>query len=213
MRRPWWPVIAALVALGTGTGAGSYLWWLESKPDPAARPVARSAISSAPAASASADSKQEAWAKLNGWQRTTLLPLEAAWQGLDAPNRQRWLAVAARMRGLSPEARGRVQIRMVEWARLSPTMRAQARLQYVYAKRVPASQRNELWKKYQLSPVESARLAKAQSDASMVAPALAQVKPGATTVPITQLLRPATAEVEGGLPAHGQDGDGGPEAG
>jgi len=90
---------------------------------------------------------------------------------------------------------------MVEWAKLSPDKRAQARLQYVYANRVPAAKRNDLWKKYQLSPAASAVLARSQAGVGMVGPALAQVKPGATTVPLTQLFRPATIEVEAGLAA------------
>lgn len=85
-------------------------------------------------------------------------------------------------------------MRMLEWSRLSPKKREQARLQYVYAKRVPAARRNDLWKKYQQSPTASAAGAGPETGVNMVAPALARVKPGATTVPITQLLGPATID-------------------
>ena len=186
---------AGVIAFATGL--------FEAQRDPAVRLVAQAAPVPVPAASSSAAPDQAAWMNLNEWQRTTLLPLAAAWPGLDTFNRQRWLAVAAQMRRLSPEARARVQTRMVAWAKLSPKKRAQARLQYVYAKRVPAAKRNDLWKKYQLSPAAPVARAKPRTGVSMVAPALAQVQPGATTVPITQLLRPTTVEVEGDPAAPG----------
>jgi len=181
---------AGLIAFATGL--------FESKRDAATRPVALSATALVPAASPSAIPDEAAWMNLNTWQRTTLLPLEAAWPGLDSVNRQRWLAVAEQIRRLSPEARARVQMRMVEWAKLSPKERAQARLRWVYANRVPAAKRNDLWKIYQLSPAASAAKAKSPADVRMVGPAMAQVKPGATTVPLTQLFHPATIEAERG---------------
>lgn len=144
-----------------------------------------------------------AWASLSETQRKDLLPLQAAWAGLDSVSRQRWLKVAAQIGRLSPEAQRRAQLRMVEWAKLPPKKRAQARLRYVYAKRVPSAKRHELWKTYQASAASSKPSDKRRTGLTMVAPALAQVQPGATTVPITQLLRQISADLEKAPPGSG----------
>ena len=175
----------------------------ESRSDRTPRPVIPLAAASAPALIAVAVGEASDWASLGESQRAMLRPLQGEWPGLDLANRQRWIGVAQKVRHLSPEARERVQARMADWAKLPTKKRAQARLQYVYAKRVPAAKRAELWSKYQGSRAASAAIGRRDSDVTMVAPALAQVRPGATTVPVTQLLRPATVEVEEGPRAPG----------
>lgn len=167
-----------------------------SKPDRIVLPDISAAVASAPAPKAVSFVDALDWTKLGEPQRALLHPLQAAWPGLDSVNRQRWLEVAKRVRRLSPKALERVQARMADWAKMPPKKRAQARLQYVYAKRIPAAKRNELWGKYQVSPAASAAHGEHDAGLTMVSPALAQVRPGATTVPVTQLLRPATVEVE-----------------
>ena len=184
--------VAAVVAVAFG-----------QMPERTVRTVASAAPASAPARIAVAVGDALDWTNLSESQRAVLRPLQAAWPGLDSVNRQRWLEVAQKVRHLSPEARTRVQARMVDWAALPPKKRAQARLQYVYAKRVPPAKRNELWSKYQASPAASTAIGKHDPSVTMVAPALAQVRPGATTVPVTELLRPASVEIEEALRAPG----------
>ena len=191
-------LVGLLFCLGVIAGAAGPF---ESKPDRAER--MRAAAASALVLSVVATGETSDWASLNEFQRAMLRPLQAEWPALDSVNRQRWLGVAQRVRHLSPEARERVQARMADWAKLPPKKRAQARLQYVYAKHVPAAKRAELWGKYQVSPAASAASGKRDSAVTMVAPALAQVRPGATTVPVTQLLRPASVESEEGPRAPG----------
>ena len=187
--------IAIAIAIATDT--------VGSRSDRPVQLVTHAVAVSAPALSAVAVSDAPSWTNLSEAQRTTLRPLKASWPGLDLVNRQRWLEVAQKVRHLSPEAKERVQARMADWAKLPPKKRAQARLQYVYAQRVPAAKRAELWSKYQVSPAASAAIGKHDPGVAMVAPALVQVRPGATTVPVTQLLRPATVEVEEDLRAPG----------
>lgn len=196
-------LIGLLFCLGVGgviaVGAGAF----GPKPDRAERPVTRASAVSAPVLGVVAVGDTSDWASLSEYQRAMLHPLQDEWPGLDSVNRQRWLGVAQKVRHLSPEARERILTRMADWAKLPAKKRAQARLQYVYAKRVPAAQRAELWSKYQVSPAASAASGKHDSAVTMVAPALAQVRPGATTVPVTQLLRPASVESEEGPRAPG----------
>lgn len=196
-------LVGLLSCLGAGGVIALAVGAFGSKPDRTVRPVIPVATASAPALIAVSVGGALDWLKLSESQRAMLRPLQAAWSGLDLGNRKRWLEVAQKVWRLSPEARERVQTRMADWATLPPKQRAQARLQYVYAKRVPAAKRAELWSKYQVSPAASAVIGKHDPGVTMVAPALAQVRPGATTVPVTQLLHPATVEVEEGLRAPG----------
>jgi hypothetical protein len=182
--------LGAAAAIAVAAGA------FGPKPDRPVRPAIPMATVSVPAAIAVAAGDASDWTRLGESQRAILRPLQGVWPGLDSANRQRWLEVAQKVGKLSLDARERVQARMADWAKLPPNKRAQARLQYVYAKRVPVAKRAELWSKYQASPAASAALGKRDSSVTMVAPALAQVRPGATTVPVTKLLLPATIEVE-----------------
>jgi len=176
-----------------------------SKPNRAARPVTPSAAVAAPAMSVVEAGDALDWTALSESHRTMLRPLQAAWPGLDSVNKQRWLEVAQKVQHLSPEARERVKARMANWAKLPTKKRAQARLQYVHAKRVPAGERAELWTKYQMTPAASAAIGKTDASVTMVAPALAQVSPGATTVLVTQLLRSATLGIAEGSRGPGNE--------
>lgn len=196
-------VMGSLLYLGAAGVIAVAAGGFGSRPNRAERPVIPAAAASAPAPRAVAAGDALDWTQLGESQRAMLHPLQAAWPGLDPVNRQRWLEVAQKVRHLSPEARERVQARMADWAKLPPKERARARLQYVYAKRVPAAKRAELWSKYQVSPAASGAIGRHGPGVTMVAPALAQVRPGATTVPINQLFRPANIEVEEGPQAPG----------
>ena len=196
-------LVGLLFCLGVGGVIAVAAGPFGPEPGRAERLVIRAAAVPVPVPSVVASGDPSDWPSLNESQRAMLRPLQAEWPALDSVNRQRWLGVAQKVRHLSPEARERVQARMADWAKLPPKKRAQARLQYVYAKHVPAAKRAELWSKYQASPAASAAIGKRDSAVTMVAPALAQVRPGATTVPVTQLLRPVTVEVEGGSRAPG----------
>ena len=196
-------LVGLLFCLGVGGAIAVAAGPFGSQPERVERPVMRAAAVSVPVPSVVASGDPSDWPSLSESQRAMLHPLQGEWSGLDSISRQRWLGVAKKVLHLSPEARERVQARMADWAKLPPKKRAQARLQYVYAKRVPAAKRAELWSRYQASPAASAATGKRDSGVTMVAPALAQVRPGATTVPVTQLLRPATVEVDEGLRAPG----------
>lgn len=132
-------------------------------------------------------SKGTDWKSLSDVQRMRLHPIEAMWPKLDEPNRRRWLEVALRMQRLSPDAASRVRLRMAEWAKLSPQGRSEARLRYVAARRQLAGNGNEQWKRYQQVPRSVAAQRRPDHHLSMVAPAVANATPGATTVLLNQL--------------------------
>ena len=127
------------------------------------------------------------WASLSDSQRATLRPLMAFWPSLVASDRQSWLSVAARLRGLSGQAKARVDARMVAWAKLTPEKRTQARLRYVYARQVPAAERQLRWRTYQAMTKGSLLTESDNGRLALVAPAMVQVRPGATTVFLTEL--------------------------
>lgn len=127
-----------------------------------------------------------AWDRLSEGQRAALLPLEVLWTSLDKPEQRRWLEVASRMEHLSPEAAKRARMRMTEWAKLSPKLRSEARLRYVTARRKLAGKGNEQWKKYQLEPKLTVAHRPLDRHFSMVAPAIVNASPGATTVLLNQ---------------------------
>jgi hypothetical protein len=108
----------------------------------------------------------------------------------------------------------RVHERMGEWVALSPQQRTLARINFRTAKELPASQRLDRWESYQsLSPEERKALAEQaqrqqqRSDAPVsrqpaavpVSPTTKQVRPGTTTVPVTQRAQP-TWHQQPGLP-------------
>lgn len=127
------------------------------------------------------------WASLSDSQRATLRPLMAFWPSLVSSDKQRWLNVAARLRGLSGQAKARADAHMAAWAKLTPQKRTQARLRYVYARRVPAAERQLRWRTYQAMTKGSPVTESDNANLALVAPAMAQVRPGATTVLLTEL--------------------------
>ena len=127
------------------------------------------------------------WTSLSDFQRTTLRPLRDSWPRLDSREKQRWLNTATHLHGLSAEAKARVDARMVAWAKLTPRNRAQVRLQYIYAKRIPAAERKTRWRTYRSIPKGPLPIRLADATLVLVAPAMVQVGPGATTVLITEL--------------------------
>jgi hypothetical protein len=196
-------VMGVLCFLGTACAVAVIAGVFRSEPERSKRPPILAAVASAPALSVVAAGNASDWTELDESQRETLSPLRTAWPALDSVDRRRWLEVAQKVRHLSSESRRRVQARMADWAKLPPKRRAQARLRFVYAERVPVARRTELWRKYQANPDTPATIGRHGPSVTMVAPALAQVRPGATTVPVTQLRRAATAEVEDSLRAPG----------
>jgi hypothetical protein len=135
------------------------------------------------------------------------------WDTLDGPRKRKWLEVAQRFPSMGSDERRRVHERMGEWVALSPQQRTLARINFHTATEVPAAQRLHRWESYQsLSPEERKALAE-QTHPLQGGPAPAprlptsvpvsattqQVRPGATTVPVTQRPAPAWHQ-QPGLP-------------
>jgi hypothetical protein len=153
------------------------------------------------------------WNQLSAAQRQALGPLKGVWDTLDGPRKRKWLEVAQRFPSMGEDERRRVHDRMGEWVALSPQQRTLARINFRTAKEVPASQRLDRWESYQsLSPEERQALAtQAQKLEARNAPTprqpasvpvsatTKQVRPGATTVPVTQRPQP-TWHQQPGLP-------------
>jgi hypothetical protein len=153
------------------------------------------------------------WNQLSAAQRQALGPLKGVWDTLDGARKRKWLEVAQRFPSMGEDERRRVHERMGEWVALSPQQRTLARINFRTAKEVPASQRLDRWESYQsLSPEERKALAdqaqklqarnaptQRQPASVPVSATTKQVRPGATTVPVTQRPQP-TWHQQPGLP-------------
>jgi len=192
--------LAALGALGPVL-AGSVC----AQPAPAGGPE--------PARTAATVQDGPRWSQLGPSQREALRPLKGVWDTLDGPRKRKWLEVAQRFPSLGEDERRRVHERMGEWVALSPQQRTLARINFRTAKDLPASQRLDRWESYKALPPEERRALAAQAqrlDAKAApaarqpmsvpaSPTTQQVRPGVTTVPVTQRAQP-TWHQQPGLP-------------
>ena len=178
--------------------------------------VPTAAMAQKPPPAAVAEGGGPAWSTLTPTQKATLAPLQRDWSGIARQGKQKWLELAEKYQSMSPADRQRVQERMTEWSRLPPEERSRARLQYQQARQMPAQDRQLHWETYQALPsdekLELANRSKTERDAGptsrgqkpsaasanaglsaskAAAPAMVQVKPGASTLLISKT--PATA--------------------
>ena len=194
---PWRPAVLAWLSLAGAVGA-------QSVPQGGSPP-------SRPAVVAQEGPR---WSQLNASQREALRPLKGVWDTLDGPRKRKWLEVAQRFPSLGEDERRRVHARMGEWVALSPQQRTLARINFGTAKDLPASQRLDRWESYKaLTPEErralaaqaqrlealNAPAARQQAVSVPASPTTQQVRPGATTVPVTQRAQP-TWHQQPGLP-------------
>lgn len=191
---------------------------------PLVRPVPRPVPPAAPVVSLGSDQE---WRALTPQQRQFLAALEQQWSTLDSSHKSKWLELAARHPQLAPEEQRRVEERMAAWARLSPAERQQARIAFQAAQQVRPSDRQAKWEAYQALPAERrqelmekaaqkqrelpaaaaapnkpAQTGARPAAAPLTAPAVLQVKPGATTVPLSSLARQAAPAGQGRPGAH-----------
>ena len=199
----WAGALALLAAAGVGPGLAA----------PASAPAA-----SAPAARASANAGGPAWGALTTQQQTVLAPLKSDWASIDAAQKRKWLDIARRYPQLPPDEQARITERMTEWARMSVADRTRARLNFQEAKQLSPQERQARWEAYQALPESERRALQARgvpindraalpagaasrhaaSHAAAasapplkpVAPTIVQVRPGATTTPMTHKAAP-----------------------
>ena len=166
-----------------------------------------------PARLTAASQEGPRWSQLAPPQRQALSPLKGVWDTLDGPRKRKWLEVAQRFPSLNEDERRRVHERMGEWVALSPQQRTLARINFGTAKDLPASQRVDRWESYKALPPEERRALAAQAQRFDVkaspgarqpvsvpaSPTTQQVRPGVTTVPVTQRAQP-TWHQQPGLP-------------
>lgn len=155
------------------------------------------------------------WQELDATQQRLLEPLAGEWNSLESTSRARWLELVSRHHSMPSEEQQRLEERIATWARLSPAERQQVRLSFQQARQLRPQDREAKWEAYQaLTPERREELAgkaaqKRQPSAAagksaapsapvisasprlpQVTPtpgiSLLQVRPGATTVLITQ---------------------------
>lgn len=154
-------------------------------------PVAALAQKPAPPAVSRDSAEGPAWSTLTPAQKATLAPLQRDWSGIDGLRKQKWLELAEKYQTMPAADRQRVQERMTAWSRLTPEERSRARLQYQQARQLPAQDRQQQWDAYQALPSdEKAELANRSKASREAATAPRTAKPAAAASPSAAPVRP-----------------------
>lgn len=130
-----------------------------------------------------------AWQSLTPDQRRILQPLQGIWASMDGQEQEVWRLVARHVQRKPHQLQNRLQKRMQKWAQLTPKERARARLNFMQiARRYGIQQREKEWSEYRRPRLEPRpRPLRAEQALRAEAPALVQIRPGATTVLLPQL--------------------------
>jgi hypothetical protein len=130
-----------------------------------------------------------AWQSLAPDQRRILKPLQGIWASMDDQEQQVWRLVAKHVQRKPLRFQQRLQKRMHKWAQLTPNERARARLNFMQiAGRYDVKQREKQWSEYHSPRVEPRpQPPRAEPVLRAEAPASVQIRPGATTVLLSQL--------------------------
>ena len=112
---------------------------------------ASSQVTSAPAASASANKPESSptWQSLSANQKTALAPLHKLWPEISEAQKRKWLALSVNFSDRSAEEQAKMQARMKDWAKLTPQQRALARLNFAEVQQVTLDERKSKWEAYQ----------------------------------------------------------------
>ncbi len=94
------------------------------------------------------------WQSLSPAEREVLAPLADRWPQLDETSQDGWLLMARRYPELPATEQRRLRDRLRAWAELSPAERERVRKGHAQAQRVPASDRQAKWERYQSLPPE-----------------------------------------------------------
>lgn len=181
-RSPWLAGAAVAAALLLAAVAPT----ISSVPDGKAASTANAVP--APIAASSPSPPTDGWAMLTQREQATLKPLQPHWADLDAQAKARWIQVADRLQGKPSRAGARAAEHMEAWQRMSSAKRAQARLHFVMASRLSPAERRQRWAAYRAQHGrESPAASPSGSMYTMVSPASARARQGATSLLVTDL--------------------------